>query len=601
MKKFSIILILCMLISFVYCIQYSKNSVKVLKVYSPSQVALDLNKNGKIEANEKFIADGIETFSSKVSDSQKDSAEKLNIDEETALAIGYFAEKYAQNLIEDKNIRFKKLDNNNIEINFNGKNYKKTFQNSPFALKNGIPVNQKDFEKQIQLAKSYQLKIYNNRSNKFHRLNCKYGQIASDSIFLPKNQIPKNAQACKFCEKISDKKTKSVNEKYLQELKLIKNIKPQVFETSQDKIKLYLTDLTTVLIPNGKCNTNYCKELVKQINHSAKSIDMSVYGYTDIPDITTAIKNAINRGVTVRMVHDVNSNGSNFYTDTFKFAQLLSESKADFGDKNYQNSIMHNKFFIFDKRVVLTGSANISTNDVCGFNSNAVVIIESEEIANLYEREFNQMYDNKFHNKKTKSENNEKITVGNSVVSAYFSPQDGTIDNVIIPFINNAKNYIYIPCFVITHKKLAQALIDAKKRNVDIKIILDATNANNKYTVHETLRQNNIDVKVENYAGKMHSKSIIIDDKYVFVGSMNLSKSGNSRNDENVLLIENSEIAKYYKHFFNYIWNKIPEIWLSKNASSESPDSLGSCFDGIDNDFDGKVDFQDSGCKIYKN
>ena len=40
----------------------------------------------------------------------------------------------------------------------------------------------------------------------------------------------------------------------------------------------------------------------------------------------------------------------------------------------------------------------------------------------------------------------------------------------------------------------------------------------------------------------------------------------------------------------NSFYQKIPDIWLTKNAASESHDSLGSCFDGIDNDFDGKID-----------
>ena len=95
----------------------------------------------------------------------------------------------------------------------------------------------------------------------------------------------------------------------------------------------------------------------------------------------------------------------------------------------------------------------------------------------------------------------------------------------------------------------------------------------------------------------MHSKSVIIDDRYLVLGSMNLSYSGNSRNDENVLLIENTTLAKYYKNFFEYVWKKIPDIWLTKNALGESHDSLGSCFDGIDNDFDEKTDSEDPACK----
>ena len=104
-------------------------------------------------------------------------------------------------------------------------------------------------------------------------------------------------------------------------------------------------------------------------------------------------------------------------------------------------------------------------------------------------------------------------------------------------------------------------------------------------------------VKTETYAGKMHSKSMIIDDEYVVVGSMNFSNSGNNYNDENLVLIKDKNIAKFYKEFFLSQWSKIDNKWLKFNAKAEGKDSLGSCFDGIDNDYDGLVDFNDSACK----
>ncbi|MBR1680817.1 DUF1669 domain-containing protein [bacterium] len=597
MKKFSVILIICLFIAFTCVIFFTKNTVQVIKVYSPADIALDLNKNGKVEANEKFVVNDVETFTSKVSDYQKSYAESLDIDEETALAIGYFAEKYDQSLLEDKKVTYKTLENNHIIVNFNGKNYNKIIKNSPFALSDGKPVNPKAFEKQIQLAKSSKLRIYNNKSNKYHRLNCKYGQLAHDSVILPKNQIPKNAQSCKICENvIKQDKKKNYDEKIEKEIEQLRKVQPQKFAASNEYIKLYLTDLTTVFMPHNKCTTDYCIELVHSINNAQNSIDMDLYGYTDIPEITTSIQSAIRRGVNVRLVHDVNSDGTNFYPDTFKFAQTLSESKADYGDSQYQSAIMHNKFIVIDKKFVITGSANISTTDISGFNTNDIIFINSPEIANIYEEEFEQMYNNKFHRKKSKIKNKENLLLGDSIVSVYFSPQDDTINSAIIPLINSAKQYIYVPMFVITHRKVSQALADAYARGVDVRLILDATNANNKYTTHEALRKAGVLVKTENYAGKMHSKSLIIDDKYIITGSMNLSKSGNSKNDENVLIIENPALAKYYKSFFLYLWQKIPNIWLTKNAASESYDSIGSCYDGIDNDFDGNIDSEDSGC-----
>ena len=132
---------------------------------------------------------------------------------------------------------------------------------------------------------------------------------------------------------------------------------------------------------------------------------------------------------------------------------------------------------------------------------------------------------------------------------------------------------------------------------MDVKIITDATSASSKYGGVGELRKNNIKVKVENYAGKMHMKSIIIDGETVISGSMNFSRNGDEFNDENVLFIKNAGLAKYYEKYFFEIWNEIPDKWLYKNPKAESPESAGSCFDGIDNDYDGLIDKADYGCK----
>jgi phosphatidylserine/phosphatidylglycerophosphate/cardiolipin synthase-like enzyme len=111
------------------------------------------------------------------------------------------------------------------------------------------------------------------------------------------------------------------------------------------------------------------------------------------------------------------------------------------------------------------------------------------------------------------------------------------------------------------------------------------------------LRQNGILVKTENYAGKMHSKSMIIDDEYTIIGSMNFSYSGENKNDENLIVINNENVAKFYRQFFIYQWNRIDNKWLKFNARAEGKDSIGSCSDGIDNDYDGLIDLDEPACK----
>ena len=139
-------------------------------------------------------------------------------------------------------------------------------------------------------------------------------------------------------------------------------------------------------------------------------------------------------------------------------------------------------------------------------------------------------------------------------------------------------------------------MINAHKRGVNIKIILDATTISSAKNKIKLLRDNGISVKVENYAGKVHSKSIIVDDKYIIAGSMNFTNSGENYNDENVLIIEDTRLTKYYRGFFEYLWNKIPDKYLKYNPKAEGKDSIGSCNDGIDNNYDGKIDNKDALC-----
>ena len=190
-----------------------------------------------------------------------------------------------------------------------------------------------------------------------------------------------------------------------------------------------------------------------------------------------------------------------------------------------------------------------------------------------------------------------KIIISDKNFDIYFSPQDKSITNAVLPLIRNAKNYIYIPTFVLTEKRVTEELIKAKNRGVDVKIILDALNASIKHSKHQELRNNGVLVKTENYAGKMHSKSMIVDDLYTIIGSMNFSYSGENKNDENFIVIKDSKIAREYKSFFLHQWENINNKWLYLNAHAEGKDSIGSCHDGIDNDYDGYVDLDDISCK----
>lgn len=552
MRKITTFIILILFILFSSFILNFENKFEVLEVYNPNQIGVDFNKNGQID-NEEVL-----NFNLKL---------KKYDSEEEQFAYDYFAKEYATNLIKNKKITYNK-DKNDIE--FEGQSYVETFNNHEINLKN-----------------LDNLRILNLKSKKYHHLSCKYGRQSHDYVIIKKTDIPKDAKECKVCRVLNEK-----------------DVKPQPVNNTMatldtGDVKIAFTDLTKTLKPDTSCGTDICKLLKYNIDKSKTSIDMAIYGYNNVPKIREALINAKNRGVKIRIVYDIDNNDKNYYKDTLALVNIIKNSSCDSTDISTKPFIMHNKFIIFDNKTVFTGSANLSPSDLSNYNSNAFIIIKSEKVSKLYKDEFEQMYQGKFHTSKIKTPDN-KYAIGATVLSVYFSPQDNVIKSQIIPLVNKSKTSIYMPTFLITHRELTSALISAKKRGVKIKVIIDAANASNKYSKHQQLRDNGIEVKVENYAGKMHAKTMIIDEKYVVIGSMNFSRSGEEKNDENTVILNNPQIAKFLIKQFNIIWEKIPNKYLKYNVPAESRESIGSCYDGVDNNFDGKIDGLDKNCQKKK-
>ena len=543
MKKISIFILTFLFIIFGFIFKPEEKECYVKEVISPTEFILS---NGKL-----YSLKGVNCFDGYYSEKNKSLAEKFGITEKEAFISGNLGKYWAKNILEGREV--KPVNNDLVYFKYS---YYSRFLNSPYCIKDDGFTNKFAFQKHLEMIRRAKFLVI---ENGFH-----------DYLVLRKNYYNKNLTESKNTDKC-----------YLSTANL-------------GNIKLLVSDLTLKLKPDRECTNDMCKEILNNINNAQKSIDIAIYGYSSVPEIENAIKNALKRGVKIRLVYDTDSKGGNIYPDTNKLAAIIPDNKSD-KFSNGSNNIMHNKFYIFDDKTVITGSANLSHTDMSGFNSNNLILINSPQITKIYEKEFNQMYEGKFHTDKTSIDNRiyENIEI-------YFSPQDSPLTNGVIPRIKKAEKYIYIPAFFITDYKFSEELISAKKRGVDVRIITDALSASNKYSKHEEMRRAGISVKTENYAGKMHTKTIVLDDEYIIMGSMNFSYSGNNKNDENLIVLKNKEAAVFLKNFFLYLWNKIPDKWLRYNASAESKDSIGSCSDGIDNDYDGYTDMEDSACKNLK-
>ena len=561
MKKFIVLIIIFLsYLFYVFCYSYLYKTeyLKINDIKSPVEI---VTEKGNV-----FNISGYEVFYPEYNNQNKILAKKLNMTENEAFIYGNFGKYWSKKYLVGKKVSIYK---NNIQ--YIGQNYTKKFFNSPYCFKDGKPTNKEAFEKQLKSIRIGDFVIVDLDSDNFYPISKENVEKLKNFVVVRKSHIKKSL-----------KKNKYSNQNGL------KNFNSKI---DFGDIKIIVSDSTTKLIPDRNCSSDICREILTNINQSQKTIDMAIYGYSSTPEIENAIKLAIKRGVKIRLVYDLDSKGNNIYPNTMDFVKLIPNNRSDKNSPEAGNT-MHNKFYIFDNKIVITGSANLSHTDMSGYNSNSIIRIKSEDAAKIYLKEFEQMYNGKFHNSKSVTNNNKSENI-----QIYFSPQDNAIYNGVLPLIKNAKKYIYISAFIITEKHLTEELINAKKRGVDVKIIVDALNASNQHSKHSILRSSGILVKAENSAGKMHSKSIISDDEYLIIGSMNFSKSGNSKNDENMIVLKNKKAAEFYKNFFLYQWNKIPDKWLKYTPRAEGIDSIGSCTDGIDNNYDGFTDLADTACK----
>lgn len=547
-----------MFLAFLICdiVFINHNEQTIEKVISPIEFEL--------KSGEKFRINNIEVFDSCYTERNKELAKNLKITEDEAFILGNLGKYWAKNIVEGRKIKI-----NENDFVYHKFKYSAKLKNSAFGLENGAPTNEAAFNRQLNAVKKGNFVIFDLDTEIFYPISKGNGKKVKNFVVVRKNHIK---------SVIPQPSEKAITDILYKPIYQSKNI------------KIIVSDLTTKIKPDRNCSSDICKEILSNINQAQKTIDMAIYGYSSTPAIEKALKNALNRGVKIRLVYDSDAKGGNIYPDTNYFAKLISDNKND-NASNEANNTMHNKFYIFDGKTVITGSANLSHTDMSGFNSNSIIVINSKEIAQYYSKEFEQMYGGRFHS--------DKISVPNKTfenIKVFFSPQDKAIKNAVLPLIKSAEKYIYIPAFVITEKRITEELINAKKRGVEIKIIADALNTSTKHSKHKELRGAGILLKAENYAGKMHSKTMIIDDEYLIIGSMNFSNSGENRNDENLIILSDDNAAKFYKKFFLYQWNRIPDKWLKYTPRAEGKDSVGSCSDGIDNNYDGKTDLEDEAC-----
>jgi phosphatidylserine/phosphatidylglycerophosphate/cardiolipin synthase-like enzyme len=133
-----------------------------------------------------------------------------------------------------------------------------------------------------------------------------------------------------------------------------------------------------------------------------------------------------------------------------------------------------------------------------------------------------------------------------------FCPDDLCSEN-IADIIEKANNSIYFMEFSFTDQIIANAIVNRYNNDITVSGVIEKNQANVAGSRFEFLKYQDIDVSYDNNKYFMHHKVIIIDKKIVVTGSMNPTSAGNLRNDENVLIIYDKDIAEKYLEEFERI------------------------------------------------
>ncbi|MCB9506638.1 MAG: lamin tail domain-containing protein [Myxococcales bacterium] len=352
-------------------------------------------------------------------------------------------------------------------------------------------------------------------------------------------------------------------------------------------------------------SANYADAVLVQAIDSARTeIDFAIMGFSN-DDIIDALVRAHYRGVRLRFVGDA----SHLEGDTDGYVQMDRLGVEMMVGNLYH--IMHDKFFVVDRRIVFVGTGNITGT---GFerNDNNWLVIDSPPVAADFTAEFEQMLGGRFGAAKLRLDNGNTYTVGDTQIEVYFSPQEDAMGR-ILEAVGEATQSVRFYIFAFTKDQVGSALIDRNERFTrydeccepaarsalgdaaraacdaeltcetpyvrrEVRGVIDRSQLHSNGPYHEAYRLitwgvpirldgNETSFQPGDYqagGGRQHAKTMIIDadtdHAMVVTGSFNWSSSATTANDEVLLVIHSRDVAAQYMEQFEGLWDRATSI-----------------------------------------
>lgn len=132
-----------------------------------------------------------------------------------------------------------------------------------------------------------------------------------------------------------------------------------------------------------------------------------------------------------------------------------------------------------------------------------------------------------------------------SSIEVYFSPRGGCTE-AIVRELGNAQSSVLVQAYSFTSAPIAKTLVAAHQRGVRVEVILDSSQKSDKYSEVDFLTNMGIPTRLDGQHAIAHNKVMIIDNRVVITGSFNFTRSAETNNAENLLVIRDAALAERY-------------------------------------------------------
>ncbi|NJO76080.1 MAG: DUF1669 domain-containing protein, partial [Leptolyngbyaceae cyanobacterium RM1_406_9] len=269
----------------------------------------------------------------------------------------------------------------------------------------------------------------------------------------------------------------------------------------------------------------------------------------------------------------------------------------DTADGSKGSDLMHHKFLVIDRRLVIVTSANLTTSDVHGDflspesrgNANNLVKIDSPELAQLYTREFDLMWgdgpggalNSNFGLQKSPRPAQTVTLAPGSTVTVQFSPTSTSLPwqqstgGLASRALSIATRTVDAALFVFSDQNLSNVLQTRYQRGVQVRALIDSGFIYRDYSealdmmgVAMQNRRCRYEEGNQPWSGAiatvgtpnlaegdlLHHKFSVVDEHLVITGSQNWSAAANHSNDENLLVIDNPTVAAHFHREFERLY-----------------------------------------------